>query len=59
MTVGFRIIQLCSDESGQDLVEYALITALIGLAAITGVKGVAHSVGSAYTSISSTLASDL
>jgi pilus assembly protein Flp/PilA len=57
MKVIFRIIQLCSDESGQDLIEYALIGALIGLAAITGMKGLATSLRSAYTSISSTITS--
>ena len=57
MRITFRIIQLCNDESGQDLIEYALIAGLIGLAAITGVKGVATSLKSAYNSISSTITS--
>lgn len=46
---------LLQDESGQDLIEYALVAALIGLAAITGMNGVATSIVSAFTSISSTL----
>jgi pilus assembly protein Flp/PilA len=54
-----RINQLCSDESAQDLVEYALIAALIGLAALAGVKGLAASVKAAYSSISTTLANIL
>jgi Flp pilus assembly pilin Flp len=58
MKVIFRIIQLCNDETAQDLVEYALIGALIGLAAITGMKGVATSLKSAYNSISSTITSN-
>ena len=59
MGMFLRIVQLCDDESGQDLIEYALLAALIGLAAITGVKGVATSIKSAYNSISSTLTSSL
>jgi pilus assembly protein Flp/PilA len=46
-----------NDESGQDLIEYALVAALIGLAAITGMKAVATSVKSAYTYVSATLTS--
>jgi len=48
---------LMNDESGQDLIEYALVAALIGLAAITGMKGVATSISAAFTSISSNLTS--
>jgi pilus assembly protein Flp/PilA len=35
------LARLWSDESGQDLVEYALISALVGLASVTGVHGIA------------------
>jgi len=48
---------LMQDESGQDLIEYALVAALIGLAAITGMKNVATGVSSAFNSISSSLTS--
>jgi pilus assembly protein Flp/PilA len=46
---------LMNDESGQDLIEYALVAALIGLAAVTGMKGVATSISAAFTSISTQL----
>lgn len=46
---------LMQDESGQDLIEYALVAALIGLAAITGMRGVATSIQAAFSSISSNL----
>lgn len=46
---------LMQDESGQDLIEYALVAALIGLAAIAGMKSVATSISSAFNSISSSL----
>jgi pilus assembly protein Flp/PilA len=42
---------LVTDESGQDLIEYALLAALIGLAAVTSIKGLATSISTAFTSI--------
>jgi pilus assembly protein Flp/PilA len=42
---------LLTDESGQDLIEYALIAALIALVAITGLNGLAGSINSEYTKI--------
>jgi pilus assembly protein Flp/PilA len=50
---------LVQDESGQDLVEYALIAALIGLAAVTSAHGVAVSVSSAINIVGSGLTSSL
>ncbi len=46
---------LVSREDGQDLVEYALLVALIALAAITGVNKVATAVNLVFTNISSSL----
>jgi len=43
-------------EEGQDLVEYALLVALIALVCISGVNAVATSVSSVFTRISSSLA---
>lgn len=40
-----------SDESGQDLVEYALIVAAVGLALITTVNKLSNGVAELYTSI--------
>ncbi len=51
--------QLLHDESGQDLVEYALIASLIGLAAVTSAHGVAVSVSSAINIVGSSLTSSL
>jgi len=47
---------LRSSEEGQDLVEYALLTTLIALAAITGVNHVASAVTKAFSNVSSSLA---
>jgi pilus assembly protein Flp/PilA len=43
-------------EEGQDLVEYALLVALIALVCITGVNNVATAVNTVFTNISSSLA---
>jgi pilus assembly protein Flp/PilA len=42
---------LVREESGQDLIEYALIAALIALVAIAGLNGLATSINSEFTSI--------
>lgn len=41
------------DESGQDLIEYALIATLVALVAITGMNSLASSITSEYNSITS------
>jgi pilus assembly protein Flp/PilA len=48
---------LIAREEGQDLVEYALLAALVALAAITGVQHVASAVNTVFTNISNSLAS--
>jgi len=47
---------LVNGEQGQDLVEYALLTSLIALAAIGGVEKVATAVTSIFTKISTSIA---
>jgi pilus assembly protein Flp/PilA len=51
-----RFQMLISREDGQDLVEYALLVALIALAAVGGVKEVASAVNSSFGKVSTTLA---
>ena len=46
-------------EEGQDLVEYALVVALIALAATAGMKTLAGDISSAFSSIGGTLAADV
>jgi len=50
-------INLLNDDSGQDLIEYALVAALVGLGAVTAMKSLATSIGSNFTGIGSTLTS--
>jgi len=44
-------------EEGQDLVEYALVVALIAFGATAGMSALAKGINSAFSSISSTLGS--
>ena len=43
------------DASGQDLVEYALVLALIALAATVSMKTLATNIGTAFTSVGTKL----
>ena len=47
---------LKNGEEGQDLVEYALLVALIALVCITGVSKVAGAINTVFSNISSSLA---
>jgi len=51
------LIRLIRDEQGQDLVEYALIVAAVGLALITTVNTLSGAIVSLYSSITQGLAS--
>jgi pilus assembly protein Flp/PilA len=48
---------LLQDESGQGLIEYALIAGLIGLVAVVAMTSVGTQIKTAFNSISSQLAS--
>jgi len=50
-------IRFIRDEQGQDLVEYALIVAAVGLALITTVNTLSTAIVSLYSSITQGLAS--
>jgi len=50
---------LMQDESGQDLIEYALVAGLIGLGAVTAMTGLAGKIGTAFTSIGTTLSTNV
>ena len=45
------------DESGQDLIEYALVAGLIGLAAVTTMGSLGNSVNSIFSSVNNSLSS--
>jgi pilus assembly protein Flp/PilA len=46
---------LKQNEEGQDLIEYALVVALIAFAAIVGMNTVAQGINSAFNNIATTL----
>jgi pilus assembly protein Flp/PilA len=46
---------LVKDESGQDLIEYALVAGMIGLGATAAMSGLATTIGGALTSIGTKL----
>ena len=50
---------LMNDESGQDLIEYALVAALVGLGAVAAMKTLSTNISSAFTSIGSTLTTNV
>jgi pilus assembly protein Flp/PilA len=50
---------LLNDESGQDLIEYALVAGLIGLGAVTAMSGLSTKIGTAFTSIGTTLSTNV
>jgi pilus assembly protein Flp/PilA len=49
--------RLLGDETGQDLIEYALVAALVGLGAIAALKGLSTKIGNSFSSVSSSLTS--
>ena len=51
------LAELHREESGQDLIEYALIAALIALAATVGMGSVATAINKAFSSIGAKLTS--
>lgn len=50
-------VRLVKEDSGQDLIEYALVTALIALGAVTGMKTLANDIGTAFNSVGNSLTS--
>jgi pilus assembly protein Flp/PilA len=45
------MLQILKDENGQDLIEYALVVALIAFAATAGMGSLATSLNQAFTNI--------
>jgi pilus assembly protein Flp/PilA len=57
MTVMSRLRILLWQEKAQDLIEYALVVALIAFAAIAGMSSVANNINTAFSNIGTTLSS--
>lgn len=57
-----KLLAFCNyfmHEDGQDLVEYALVVAVIAFGAVTAMKGLSSEINTAFKQISSQLASSL
>jgi pilus assembly protein Flp/PilA len=57
LTLCIKIQNQLQREEAQDLVEYALVVALIAFAATVGMKSLATSINTAFTAIGTTLTS--
>jgi pilus assembly protein Flp/PilA len=59
LTVVFlpQMMILATDEGGQDLIEYALVAALIALGAVTAIKGLSGKIANTITAVGSGLTS--
>ena len=44
-----------ADESGQDLIEYALVAALVGLGAVAAMKGLSTSIKTTFNGVGNSL----
>jgi pilus assembly protein Flp/PilA len=51
--------RLVADDSGQDLIEYALLAALIGLGSVLSMKGLSNKIANTFNSVGSTLTNDV
>ena len=56
---GFALRCLFDDRTGQDLIEYALVVALIAFAAISGMGSVATAINNAFVGIGNTLTTNI
>ncbi len=49
------LAEFMKDESGQDLIEYALVAELVGLGAVAAMGGLANSIGNTFNSVGNQL----
>src|SRR5260370_23449980 len=50
---------LMTDESGQDLIEYALVAALVGLGAVASMNTLSTKIGGAFNTVGNNLTSSI
>ncbi len=48
-----RFLDLVNDESGQDLIEYALAAAIIGLASVAAMSSTASNINGVFSAVGS------
>jgi pilus assembly protein Flp/PilA len=54
--LNLKVRELVAGEQGQDLVEYALLVALVSLAAVASLNGLATAITGVFSTISNSLA---
>ncbi len=59
MTLNQILSRFKRDESGQDLIEYALVAGLLALGAVTAMHTLSNSIGSAFGTITNSLTSNI
>ena len=52
-------VAFMQDESGQDLIEYALVAGLVGLGAVLAMTGLAGKIGTAFNTVGNNLTSSV
>jgi pilus assembly protein Flp/PilA len=52
-------IAFMQDESGQDLIEYALVAGLIGLGAVVAMTGLSGKIGNALNTVGNNLTNNI
>jgi pilus assembly protein Flp/PilA len=50
-----KLVVLIENQSGQDLIEYALVAGLLGLGAVLAMSGFSGSIGNAFNSVANLL----
>jgi pilus assembly protein Flp/PilA len=50
------LVALIKDESGQDLIEYALVAGLIGIGAVVAMTGLSGKIANAFNGVGNSLA---
>ena len=48
---------LMAEDSGQDLIDYALVAALVGLGAVASMQGLANSIATTFNGVGNALSS--
>ena len=51
------LTRLLNEDSGQDLIEYALVAALVGLAAVGAMRGLSTKISTSFNAVGSNLTS--
>lgn len=58
-TIAPVLRHLLHDEAGQDLIEYALVAALVGLGAVVALKSLTNSIDNTFNKVGSSLTNNV